>query len=320
MINFTYYNPAKIIFGRGTEPELAREIQKYGKKVLLHYGGGSIFQNGVYHKVTKALKEAGISYIELGGVKPNPRLSLVREGVKLCREQGVDVLLAVGGGSVIDSAKAIAVGVPYQGDVWDFFAGKAQPQTALPVVTVLTIPAAGEAVVAGLPCIRVADLSRLQVRAQSPELYAGELAAGQRANVTASAAGDAVYGAQVDSVSPVAVRAMSLTGQSGEATVETILSLCGDTEGLRPGYSASVKIFTEYHPDAVVVPHEAVCQRGEQEYVFCVENGRAVQCPVTTGYMLETVTEIVEGLAPDAAVVLSPSDTLTDGAPVEVAA
>lgn len=143
MINFTYYNPAKIIFGRGTEPELAREIQKYGKKVLLHYGGGSIFQNGVYHKVTKALKEAGISYIELGGVVPNPRLSLVREGVKLCREQGVDVLLAVGGGSVIDSAKAIAVGVPYQGDVWDFFAGKAQPQTALPVVTVLTIPAAG---------------------------------------------------------------------------------------------------------------------------------------------------------------------------------
>ena len=113
---------------------------------------------------------------------------------------------------------------------------------------------------------------------------------------------------------------MSLTGQSGEATVETILSLCGDTEGLRPGYSASVKIFTEYHPDAVVVPHEAVCQRGEQEYVFCVENGHAVQCPVTTGYMLETVTEIVEGLAPDAAVVLSPSDTLTDGAPVEVAA
>lgn len=186
--------------------------------------------------------------------------------------------------------------------------------------TVLTIPSVGEAVIAGLPCIRVADLSSLRVRAQSPELYAGELAAGQRANVTASAAGDTVYGAQVDSVSPVAVRAMSLTGQSGEATVETILSLCGDTEGLRPGYSASVKIFTEYHPDAVVVPHEAVCQRGEQEYVFCVENGHAVQCPVTTGYMLETVTEIVEGLAPDAAVVLSPSDTLTDGAPVEVAA
>ena len=213
--------------------------------------------------------------------------------------------------------------------VWEAVSGQAsQTVTAAETTvlrapvsgTVLTIPAAGEAVVAGLPCIRVADLGRLQVRAQSPELYAGALAAGQRANVTASAAGDTVYAAQVESIAPVAVRAMSLTGQSGEATVETILSLCGDTEGLRPGYSASVKIFTEYHPDAVVVPHEAVCQRGEQEYVFCVENGHAVQCPVTTGYMLETVTEIVEGLAPDAAVVLSPSDTLTDGAPVEVAA
>ena len=213
--------------------------------------------------------------------------------------------------------------------VWDAVAGQAaqtvsaadQSVLRAPVSgTVLTIPAAGETVIAGLPCIRVADLNSLQVRAQSPELYAGELAAGQRANVTAAAAGDEVYAAQVDSVAPVAVRAMSLTGQSGEATVETVLSLRGDTEGLRPGYSASVKIFTEYHPDAVVVPHEAVCQRGEQEYVFCIENGRAVQRAVTTGYMLETVTEILDGLEPDAVVVLSPSDTLTDGAPVEVTA
>ena len=213
--------------------------------------------------------------------------------------------------------------------VWNAVAGQAaqtvsaaeQSVLRAPVSgTVLTIPAAGETVIAGLPCIRVADLDSLQVRAQSPELYAGELAAGQRANVTAAAAGDEVYAAQVDSVAPVAVRAMSLTGQSGEATVETVLSLRGDTEGLRPGYSASVKIFTEYHPDAVVVPHEAVCQRGEQEYVFCIENGRAVQRAVTTGYMLETVTEILDGLGPDAVVVLSPSDTLTDGAPVEVTA
>lgn len=186
--------------------------------------------------------------------------------------------------------------------------------------TVLAIPAAGESVIGGLPCIRIADLSTLQVRAQSPELYAGALKVGQRANITASAAGETVYAAQVDRVSPVAVRAMSLTGQSGEATVETLLSLRGNTEGLRPGYSASVKIFTEYHPDAVVVPHEAVCQRGEQEYVFCVEEGRAVQHAVTTGYMLESVTEILDGLAADAVVILSPSETLTDGTLVEVTA
>ena len=186
--------------------------------------------------------------------------------------------------------------------------------------TVLTIPAAGEAVVVGLPCIRVADLSRLQVRAQSPELYAGELAAGQRANITAAAAGDAVYGAQVESVAPVAVRAVSLTGQSSEATVEAVLSLPGNTDGLRPGYSATVKIFTDHHPDAVVVPHEAVCQRGEQEYVFCIQDGRAVQCAVITGYMLETVTEILDGVDPEATVILSPSETMTDGASVEVIA
>ena len=213
--------------------------------------------------------------------------------------------------------------------VWEAVSGQAsQTVTAAETTvlrapvsgTVLTIPAAGEAVVAGLPCIRVADLSRLQVRAQSPELYAGALAAGQRANVTASAAGDTVYAAQVESIAPVAVRAMSLTGQSGEATVEALLTLHGNTDGLRPGYSATVKVFTEYHPSAVIVPHEAVCQRGEQEYVFCVEDGRAVQHAVTTGYMLETVTEICEGIEPGAAVVLSPSDALTDGAPVEVAA
>ena len=186
--------------------------------------------------------------------------------------------------------------------------------------TVLSAPAAGETVIAGIPCVRIADMSSLQVRAQSPELYAGEIEAGQRANITAAAAGDAVYGAQVESVAPVAVRAMSLTGQSSEATVEAVLSLPGNTDGLRPGYSATVKIFTDHHPDAIVVPHEAVCQRGEQEYVFCIQDGHAVQCAVTTGYMLETVTEILDGVEPEAAVILSPSELLTDGAPVEVIA
>ena len=186
--------------------------------------------------------------------------------------------------------------------------------------TVLSLPEIGETVAAGLPCLRIADLGRLRVRAQAPELYAGSLESGQRANVTASAAGDTVYGARLDRVSPVAVRAVSLTGQSGEATVEALLSLSGDTGGLRPGYSATVKVFTDFHPDAVVVPHEAVCQRGKQEYVFCVQDGIAVQCAVTTGYMLETVTEIVDGVSAGAPVILSPPDTLTDGTPVEVAA
>ena len=213
--------------------------------------------------------------------------------------------------------------------VWSALAGSAaQAVTAAeanilraPVSgTVLECPASGTAVVAGLPCIRIADLGKLQVRAQSPELYAGELQVGQRANVTASAAGDKVYGAQIAQISPVAVRAMSLTGQSSDATVEAVLPLSGDTEGLRPGYSATVKVFTEYHPDAVVVPHEAVCQRGEQEYVFCVQDGHAVQCAVSTGYMLENVTEILDGVTAGTAVVLSPPDTLTDGDPVGVTA
>lgn len=213
--------------------------------------------------------------------------------------------------------------------VWNALSGEsaqtvaaASPDTLRAPVsgTVLSVPAAGETVVSGIPCVRIADMSSMQVRAQSPELYAGELQAGQRANITAAAAGDAVYGAQVESVAPVAVRAVSLTGQSSEATVEAVLSLPGNTDGLRPGYSATVKIFTDHHPDAIVVPHEAVCQRGEQEYVFCIQDGRAVQCAVTTGYMLETVTEILDGVEPEAVVILSPPETLTDGAPVEVIA
>jgi len=111
--------------------------------VLLHYGGGSIMKSGLYDRVVASLKAAGLAYVELGGVQPNPRLELVHRGVKLCRDEGVDFILAVGGGSTIDSAKAIAMGVPYEGDVWDFYAGKAAPKRALPVATVLTIPAAG---------------------------------------------------------------------------------------------------------------------------------------------------------------------------------
>lgn len=144
MDNFEFLSPTKIIFGKGTENQVGQEIKKCGaKKVLFHYGGGSIKRSGLYDKIVASLKEAGIDFIELGGVQPNPRVSLVREGIKLCRDNSIDFILAVGGGSVIDSSKAIGVGVPYSGDVWDFYAGKAEPKETLPVGVVLTIPAAG---------------------------------------------------------------------------------------------------------------------------------------------------------------------------------
>ncbi|MFW6023008.1 MAG: iron-containing alcohol dehydrogenase [Halanaerobiaceae bacterium] len=143
MKNFRFSNPTEIIFGKGTEHEVGEITKEHGGKVLLHYGGGSIKKYGLYDKVIKSLEKAGVEYIELGGVQPNPRLQMVYEGIQLCRENNVDFILAVGGGSVIDSAKAIAVGVPYQKDVWNFYVGKDQPEEALPVGVVLTIPAAG---------------------------------------------------------------------------------------------------------------------------------------------------------------------------------
>lgn len=143
MDNFVFQNSTKIIFGRGTEQNAGEEVKQYSNKILLHYGGGSIKNTGLHDKVIKSLNTAGIEYIELSGVKPNPRLSLVREGIKICREMGINFILAVGGGSVIDSAKAIAIGVPYSGDVWDFYTGKTEVSEALSIGTVLTIPAAG---------------------------------------------------------------------------------------------------------------------------------------------------------------------------------
>lgn len=143
MINFNFYNGTEIVFGKGRENNVGDYAAKYGKKVLLHYGGGSIKKTGLYDRVVKSLKDKGMEIFELPGVKPNPRLSLVREGIELCRKEKIDIILAVGGGSVIDSAKAIGFGAPYDGDVWDFFTRKATQQQSLPVGTVLTIPAAG---------------------------------------------------------------------------------------------------------------------------------------------------------------------------------
>lgn len=143
MRNFIFENPTKIIFGKETEHQVGEVVASFGKKVLLHYGGGSIKKSGLYDKVVKSLKEASVDFIELGGVVPNPRLSLVREGIKICKENKIDFILAVGGGSVIDSAKAIGIGSLYDNDVWDFFSGKATVTKTIPVGVVLTIPAAG---------------------------------------------------------------------------------------------------------------------------------------------------------------------------------
>jgi alcohol dehydrogenase YqhD (iron-dependent ADH family) len=141
--NFRFYNPTAIIFGRGSEKRAGAETKKRGKRVLLHFGGGSIKKSGLYDRVVGSLRESGVEFFELGGVRPNPRLSLVREGIDLCRKNNVDFILAVGGGSAIDSAKAIALGAPYAGDVWDFYLAKAAPTEALPIGCILTIPAAG---------------------------------------------------------------------------------------------------------------------------------------------------------------------------------
>lgn len=144
MKDFIYYAPTEVVFGRESEKKVAQLIKKYGgTKVLVHYGGKSAQKSGLLPKICDLLTQGGVSYVLLGGVVPNPRLSLVHQGIELCRKEGVDFILAVGGGSVIDSAKAIAYGVPYSGEVWDFYLGKATPTAMLPVASVLTIPAAG---------------------------------------------------------------------------------------------------------------------------------------------------------------------------------
>ena len=142
--DFNFYSPTQVVFGKSAEEQLAALVKRYGgTRVLVHYGGGSARRSGLLDKVFGLLSDAGIGYVELGGVVPNPLLSLVKDGIALCRKEKIDFILAVGGGSVIDSAKAIAYGVPYDGDPWDFWDGKAVPQSSLPVGTILTIPAAG---------------------------------------------------------------------------------------------------------------------------------------------------------------------------------
>lgn len=143
MNNFSYCNPTKLIFGKDTVQAIANEVPLYGKKVLLVYGGGSIKRNGLYDAVLQQLHEIGAEVFELAGVEPNPRITTARKGVALCKEQGIEFLLAVGGGSVIDCTKLIAAGAKYDGDPWDLVTKTAKVEGALPFGTVLTIAATG---------------------------------------------------------------------------------------------------------------------------------------------------------------------------------
>jgi len=144
MNNFQYFTPTKVVFGKGTESRVGELVLEQGaKKVLLHYGGGSCVRSGLLGRIEASLKASGIEYVTLGGVVPNPHLGLVYEGIELCKKEGVDFILAVGGGSVIDSAKAIGYGLANEGDVWDFYDRRRTVKGCAPVGVVLTISATG---------------------------------------------------------------------------------------------------------------------------------------------------------------------------------
>lgn len=144
MDNFNFYSPTEFVFGKERENEVGKYVRKYkGTGVLIHYGSGSAVKSGLIDKVKKSLDDEGIFYTELGGVKPNPRDTLVYEGIEICRREKIDFILSVGGGSCIDSAKGIAAGAVYDGDFWDFYSDKAVVKNALPIGTILTIAAAG---------------------------------------------------------------------------------------------------------------------------------------------------------------------------------
>ena len=144
MFNFNFYTPTRVVFGKETEYRIGKLVKNVNcKKVLLHYGSGSVIRSGLLGRIKESLDASGVTYVELGGVVPNPRLSLVRKGIELCRKEGADFLLALGGGSVIDSAKAIGYGLANDGDVWDFYEHTRQASACLPIGVVLTIAASG---------------------------------------------------------------------------------------------------------------------------------------------------------------------------------
>ena len=180
MNDFNYYAPTKVVFGKGAEQKIGNLIKEQNcKKVLIHYGSGSARRSGLLDRIEAIFDKEGITYVELGGVVPNPRLSLVYEGIALCKKENVDFILAVGGGSVIDSAKAIGYGVANEGDVWDFFDFKRKPTACLPIGVVLTIAAAGSEMSGSCVITKedggmkrgcTTDYSRLKFAVLDPEL------------------------------------------------------------------------------------------------------------------------------------------------------
>lgn len=165
MNNFVFYSPTEFVFGKDTEGQVGTLSQKYGaRKVMIVYGGGSAQRSGLLDRVKASLDKAGLSWCELGGVQPNPTDGKVYQGIELAKKENIDLLLAVGGGSVIDTAKAIAAGVPYSGDFWDFFEGKAKVEAALKVAVVLTIPAAGSEGSGNAVITKEATLQKLGIK------------------------------------------------------------------------------------------------------------------------------------------------------------
>ena len=165
MNNFVFYSPTEFVFGKDTEGQVGELSQKYGaRKVMIVYGGGSAQRSGLLDRVKASLDKAGLSWCELGGVQPNPTDGKVYQGIELAKKENIDLLLAVGGGSVIDTAKAIAAGVPYSGDFWDFFEGKAKVEAALKVAVVLTIPAAGSEGSGNAVITKEATLQKLDIK------------------------------------------------------------------------------------------------------------------------------------------------------------
>lgn len=165
MNNFVFYSPTEFVFGKDTEGQVGALSQKYGaRKVMIVYGGGSAQRSGLLDRVKASLDKAGLSWCELGGVQPNPTDGKVYQGIELAKKENIDLLLAVGGGSVIDTAKAIAAGVPYSGDFWDFFEGKAKVEAALKVAVVLTIPAAGSEGSGNAVITKEATLQKLGIK------------------------------------------------------------------------------------------------------------------------------------------------------------
>jgi len=171
MTNFTLHTPTDFVFGKDAELHVSDMLKKYGAtKVLIHYGGGSIIKSGLLQRVEDNMTTAGISYVKLGGAQPNPIDTLVYEGIDLCKKENIDFILAVGGGSAIDSAKAIAVGALYDGDFWDFFDKKAPIERAVKVATILTIPAAGSEASPSMVITRTKDGEALKRGAGSPHI------------------------------------------------------------------------------------------------------------------------------------------------------